>query len=171
MIEKLARGSVGVEGAMAAAHSESSLPEQDNRSGEGGVRVQGALGRREEKENGMSIGWRSSWTGERKPRGSARSVPRRRRAVGQAVLLAVMARAGTTNRGMASGGKMSGRRVEAWGSRRCREAGLQRAAQRCQGWRSALATERSSSGARGRRRGEGVRGTGLQITKIQGAYR
>jgi hypothetical protein len=77
MIEKLARGSVGVEGVMVVAHSEPSSPEQNNRSGGGGgVRVQGALGTREEKENGMSTGWRSSWIGEWKQRGSARSVPR-----------------------------------------------------------------------------------------------
>jgi hypothetical protein len=43
-----------------------------------GVRVLGALGRREEKENGMSMGWGSSWTGKPKPRESARSVPLRR---------------------------------------------------------------------------------------------
>jgi hypothetical protein len=65
---------VGVEGAMAAAHSEPISPEQNNRSG--GGPVLGALGRREEKRNGMGTGWRSSWIGERKPRGSARSVPR-----------------------------------------------------------------------------------------------
>jgi hypothetical protein len=44
---------VGVEGAMAAAHSEPISPEQNNRSG--GGPVLGALGRREEKGNWMGV--------------------------------------------------------------------------------------------------------------------
>jgi hypothetical protein len=46
-------GCSGVEGAMAAAHSEPISPEQNKRSG--GGPVLGKLGRREEKGNGMGV--------------------------------------------------------------------------------------------------------------------
>jgi hypothetical protein len=46
MMEKIARGSVGMKGVMAAAHSEPSSPEQNNRSGRGpGSRGVGQEGR------------------------------------------------------------------------------------------------------------------------------
>jgi hypothetical protein len=88
---------------------------------------------------------------ERSQEGSLGSLPRWRRAGDRAALLAVVARARTASRGAASGGKMSGRRVEARGSRRCRGAAGN-------GGGGAAIEEQSRGSVRGRRREGGSEG-------------
>jgi hypothetical protein len=97
---------------------------------------------------------------ERSQEGSLRSLPRRWRAGDRAVLLAVVARAGTASRGAASSGKMSGRRVEARGSKRCRGAAGN-------GGGGAV-TEEQSRGASEEEEERGVRGTHLQKIESPG---
>jgi hypothetical protein len=169
MMEKIARGSMGAEGVMVAAHSEPSSPEQNNRSGGGsgsrGVGQEGREGKWDEHGLEKLV--------------DKRTEAKRECSVHATAAASCQPGSAPGGRGMRRNGQQrDGERREDVGATRggmgkqeVSRGGAAAGGTAATGAALCAGCREKQQGYQGKKKGEGVRGTGLQITKILGAYR